>query len=307
MINKEIFWAGLGIAGCAFISSDGAQAANCSALSYPLTNGTTADANQVMGNFNGILNCANNNLAPLANPSFTGKVGIGNAAPSNTLEINTATGLASARIKSASAGGAYLFLDRSANSLSYSTQIYFQSAGLSDFGMGTSTGTAAPSDWSLYNYGTAANIITIPRASGYVGIGTVAPGYPLQVNGSAAATAFVTTSDARLKKDVEPISGALTRVQQLRGVSFAWKVANEREVGKDLTLPTDQRQLGFIAQEVAAVVPEAVISPKKGSNDPYALKEADLIPLLVEAIKEQQTEIEQLRASLKTIAASPHN
>jgi microcystin-dependent protein len=51
-----------------------AMAANCASYPNTLTNNTIADANQVMGNFNAILNCANNNLAPLANPTFTGTV-----------------------------------------------------------------------------------------------------------------------------------------------------------------------------------------------------------------------------------------
>src|ERR1700722_10686764 len=53
---------------------DAAWAANCSPYTYTLTNGTTADANQVMANFNNVLNCANNNLVPSASPTFTGTV-----------------------------------------------------------------------------------------------------------------------------------------------------------------------------------------------------------------------------------------
>lgn len=54
-----------------------ALAANCASYPYTLTNGTTADANQVMSNFNSILNCGNNNLAENgANASITSLSGL---------------------------------------------------------------------------------------------------------------------------------------------------------------------------------------------------------------------------------------
>jgi len=51
---------------------------------------------------------------------------------------------------------------------------------------------------------------------------------------------------------------------------------------------TDQAELGFIAQEVEKVAPEAVTAPKKGASDLYSLKESELVPFLIEAVKEQQ-------------------
>jgi hypothetical protein len=51
-----------------------AYATNCSALPNTLTNGTTADATQVMANFTSLRDCANNNLAPIAGPAFSGSV-----------------------------------------------------------------------------------------------------------------------------------------------------------------------------------------------------------------------------------------
>ena len=66
-----------------------AAAQNCPAYTYTLTNGATADANQIMGNFNSILGCANNSLAPLASPHFTGSVGIGTTAPLTSLTVST--------------------------------------------------------------------------------------------------------------------------------------------------------------------------------------------------------------------------
>ena len=135
--------------------------------------------------------------------------------------------------------------------------------------------------------------------SGAIGIGTTAPAYMLHVNGTVGGTStWAVASDARLKKNIRPITGAIDLVERLRGVHYQWRPVAEREVGKDLRLPLGEPQIGFIAQEVEAVVPEAVAAPNPGSGDVYGLMTAKLMPILVEAMKEQQAEIRQLRATL---------
>jgi hypothetical protein len=69
----------------------GAAATNCPALPYTLVNGQIADATQVMSDFNDLLNCSNNNLAPNTNPNFTGNLTISNAVGigTNTILGNT--------------------------------------------------------------------------------------------------------------------------------------------------------------------------------------------------------------------------
>jgi hypothetical protein len=92
-------------------------------------------------------------------------------------------------------------------------------------------------------------------------------------------------------------------VERLRGVRFQWRSEGERTVGKALTLPEGKTQIGFIAQEVEKVVPEAVTAPKAGGSGTYSLSETNLIPILVQAVKEQQAEIEQLRAEVAALKA----
>jgi hypothetical protein len=65
-----------------------------------------------------------------------------------------------------------------------------------------------------------------------------------------------------------------------------------------VALPVGEPQLGLIAQEVAKVLPETVTAPRPGGDGAYSLKEDKLIPALVEAIKEQQAEIEALRRQM---------
>jgi hypothetical protein len=106
-----------------------------------------------------------------------------------------------------------------------------------------------------------------------------------------------------MKTNISEIGGALDLVERLRGVRYDWRAPAEREVGKTLPLPVDERQIGFIAQEVAEVVPEAVSIPKKGTDEPYALKDGALVPVLLEAVKEQQAEIKAQQAALDRLTA----
>lgn len=103
------------------------------------------------------------------------------------------------------------------------------------------------------------------------------------VHGKAGGpTAWSATSDLRLKQNVETIDGALDKVLKLRGVSFDWK--NPEMKG---------RQLGFIAQEAINVIPEVVDGSE---NTNYSMQYAPITAVLVEAMKEQQQQIEDLKA-----------
>lgn len=111
-------------------------------------------------------------------------------------------------------------------------------------------------------------------------------------------------SDARLKTGIRDISGALAVVKRLRGVRFHWRRAEERAIGKDLKLPLDEPQIGFIAQEVEAALPEAVRPPKNPRDGYYAIKENNLLPILVEAVKEQQLLIDEMAAEIRALKTS---
>ena len=132
----------------------------------------------------------------------------------------------------------------------------------------------------------ASNSSTGPAAiftSGNVGIGTATPGATLEVGVglTTLADAWTTRSSARLKRNVQSITTGLDQVLQLRGVTFTWK---------DTQLPS----IGFIAEEVAQVLPEAVEFEKNG-KDAKGIDYNKLTPLLVEAIKSQQKTLEELR------------
>ncbi len=111
------------------------------------------------------------------------------------------------------------------------------------------------------------------------------------VNGAAGGTtAWQTNSDARLKKNIRTIPGALDKVLQLRGVSFEWKDPQHHSRGP---------RIGFLAQEAEKVVPEVV-----DRQGPYlSMQYAPLTALLVEAIKQQQKDIEELKKEIAALRA----
>ncbi|MBN1132720.1 MAG: tail fiber domain-containing protein [Bacteroidales bacterium] len=102
----------------------------------------------------------------------------------------------------------------------------------------------------------------------------------------AYGTGFVDASDARLKTNINTIDNALNMVKQLRGVRFNWDVAGNPDLGL-----TDDLQIGMIAQEVEAIVPEVVTHDPDGFR---GISYGKLTAVLIEAIKEQQKQIEAL-------------
>ncbi len=97
------------------------------------------------------------------------------------------------------------------------------------------------------------------------------------------AAAFVTYSDESLKSDVETMNTALDTVMSLNGVEFTWKDSGERD-------------FGFIAQDVQSVLPKAVHVAEDGVQ---GVDYSRLTSVLVEAVKAQQVQIEELKTLLK--------
>jgi len=120
----------------------------------------------------------------------------------------------------------------------------------------------------------------------------------LKVKKTATAQSFNTTSDARLKDDIQPISDALSSVLQLQGKTYRWKEDHHKQ------------DIGLIAQEVEQVFPELV---GEDSNGFKAIAYSRLTAVLIEAMKEQQGQmisqqqqiavLEEENQQLKTIMA----
>ena len=133
------------------------------------------------------------------------------------------------------------------------------------------------------------------NSTGNVGIGTNAPSVKLQVNGDIIANSIGGSSDLRFKTKIRPVTNALDKVNALKGVYFNWNQSDypERQFSSNV-------ELGFIAQEVEKIVPEVVTKDK--TNEEYrSIKYDKLVALLVEAIKEQQKQIDSLKKNVKLL------
>lgn len=123
---------------------------------------------------------------------------------------------------------------------------------------------------------------------GNVSIGTTSISEKLSVSGNVKATAFLYSSDAALKHDIRTITNATALIKQLRGVSFKWNEDNRASVG-------------LIAQEVEQVLPEIVHTDS--ATNLKSIEYANLVAPLIEAVKEQQSEIESLKRQMNELQA----
>jgi hypothetical protein len=119
--------------------------------------------------------------------------------------------------------------------------------------------------------------------------------------GAPSGTNIYNASDLRLKRNISTINDGLNKIMELNPVKFNW-IENYvvSEENKDM--------LGFIAQEIQEVIPEAVESFANGNTitigetlieNPLRVNEKFIIPVLVKAIQEQQTQIEELKAIIE--------
>ena len=135
-------------------------------------------------------------------------------------------------------------------------------------------------------------------------------GKALYVPNQIAATGNITAyySDERLKTKTGNIENALDKVRSLSGFKYV-----ENDLAKELGYTNEKQQVGLSAQQVQAVLPEAVsLAPvdmetdefsgeitSKSGEDYLTVDYSRLVPLLVEAIKEQQEQIDELKLKLK--------
>ena len=93
------------------------------------------------------------------------------------------------------------------------------------------------------------------------------------------------SSDENLKDNIELISEPIEKLNQIKGVSFDWNDKSEH-TGHDI---------GVIAQDIEKVLPELVATRDDGFK---AVRYEKIVALLIEAVKEQQSQIDELKAKL---------
>jgi hypothetical protein len=123
------------------------------------------------------------------------------------------------------------------------------------------------------------------RADGYAWHGG-----NLVVAGAITAGGDITAfSDSRIKEDIQVIDNALEKVQGIRGVTFNRKDTSDKS----------KRHAGVIAQEVLEVLPEVVNKDK--DTGLYNVAYGNIVALLIEGMKEQQSQIEELKKEIKEL------
>jgi hypothetical protein len=131
--------------------------------------------------------------------------------------------------------------------------------------------------------------------SGSLGLGTFS-GFRLTLpnsagmDGSGLAYEWVTYSSKRWKTNIKKIDNALDKVLELEGVEFDWK----KEYG-------GKHDIGLIAEDVGKVVPEVIVYEDDSKENAVGLSYERLIPLLIEALKEQQKQINQLQSEINIL------
>ena len=147
-----------------------------------------------------------------------------------------------------------------------------------------------------------------------LGVGTTNPGSTLDVNGDIGTYGTLQIySDEKIKENILPLDGCLSKLAMINGKSYYKKVRPEYMTKKsslskalsDTTYlkqtETDkQLEIGLIAQEVETVFPELVKTDKNGL---LSVNYIGLIPVLIESIKEQQKQIGNLTNQLKSISS----
>tara|TARA_Y100001970_G_C14231945_1_gene859180 strand:+ start:421 stop:2829 length:2409 start_codon:yes stop_codon:yes gene_type:complete len=245
-----------------FIVGDGSN--------FVLENGATARTSLGLGA-----------LATLATPAFTSDVTIYDDANNADASLSIGTGAAEA-----------LFIQvLNGTNNKTAEEVRFTSK--------TASGTANHGKMTFYIDET--NMLTVDdsgiNVSGAItGNPTIACGN-VTCTGAITATGDITafkTSDKRLKENIKSIEDPLAKVKTIGGYTYTWnKLGEENSIHK-----LGEADVGVIAQEIEAIIPEAVADRGNGYK---AVQYEKIIPLLVECVKEQQDMIEKLQNDLNML------
>jgi hypothetical protein len=127
------------------------------------------------------------------------------------------------------------------------------------------------------------------QTSGSLAVGPIVnSGVAGRIDASNDIVAY-STSDRRWKDNITPIESPLQKLLELGGYEFDWREDKKVHGNKG-------HDVGVIAQEVEAVLPEAVQTRSSGMK---AVRYEKIIPLLIETIKEQQKQIDELKNRIK--------
>lgn len=183
---------------------------------------------------------ANNNVLAF---NHGGNVGIGTISPTCDLDVQ---GGQDSMVRTYGSGSPTFMATSTTNNL----QTKLQSAGGIPIGV---VGTESNHLFAIITGGAGRMFFD---TAGNVGIGTASPLAALDVIGNVRCVDLVETSDEQLKANVQPLTGVLDKLGQIRAVSFEWN-----EKARCVGAQAGEKQIGVLAQEVERVFPEMVTTP----------------------------------------------
>jgi len=217
----------------------------------------------------------------------SGNVGIGTASPSGNLHVFSSTG---------SAFTPEIRISNSQQSSDASLKIYHN--GAEGWRIRTGFGANNLLTFDSTTNDSAFSTRAVIDSSGRVGIGTTAPDQLLSVNGDADKTGgntWLSFSDERLKNIKGRFNLGLKAVMQLQPIRYEYSKNNA------LGLKSDGEHIGFRAQAVQKIIPEAVTKNREG----YLMVNGDpILWTMLNAIKEQQKEIAELKGQIRKLQAT---
>lgn len=129
--------------------------------------------------------------------------------------------------------------------------------------------------------------------NGNVSIGTMFPGYKRHVARDIYTSGSYQGSDLRFKENITSIESPLAKIINTEEVSYNWKTAEYKDKG----FP-EGRHYGVIAQRVETILPEVVNASVTGEK---SVAYTELVPVLIEAMKEQQAIISELKLTVQQL------
>ena len=135
--------------------------------------------------------------------------------------------------------------------------------------------------------GTGTSEFTSHLKSHCLGVGVNASGVSGEIHAGADIVAYA-SSDERLKENIKPIENPIGKIAKISGNTFDWIENSDIHSHKG-------SDIGVIAQEIEAVLPELVTTRENGYK---AVKYDKVVALLIEAVKEQQSQIDELKSKL---------
>ena len=124
-----------------------------------------------------------------------------------------------------------------------------------------------------------------------IGVGTTASATTGEIRATNNITAYY-SSDIGLKENLNPIENSIEKIQAISGYNFDWKDEVVKERGGEDDYFVRKSDVGVVAQEIEAILPEACATRPDGTK---AVRYEQLVPLLIEGIKELKAEIEELK------------